>query len=401
MFLGSSSACEVTTPTVPIMSLLNGGNTAPLLNNVNLHHVVDEVMKYLEPPSHEKLTVESVRQAYTVLQREAIQGGAAAAHLRVERIQSILDNDDASDNEQIVDWIQQQADVFRALLLASFLLLEMDNTDNRQTARVLQSSVERCLLLLQVLNTSNSNALPQSRHVLLQAVLDEPLIPLDKQERQYMYVLQRSNKNNHDENNQETDVEEDNVMGTIDKNELIQEEKELLKLASRPVPSNRNGVEDKVMEEPASTPTARTNGEGLIHHGTLFWIHKDMLRTCNVDLYGCSLLTVTLDDVSDPQQQRYSWLLSSSSTCETRVDKRDKSLHLYVTACHQVTVPFHVDSIFCDLEFQVDTLSSGYLWVSSIQKAIQSMQQAIELQKELQREWKEEYDALLANSSYS
>jgi ABC-type Mn2+/Zn2+ transport system ATPase subunit len=48
------------------------------------------------------------------------------------------------------------------------------------------------LLLLQILKVHNNcSSLPTSRHALLQAVLDEPLVPLDTNERRELYRQQQ------------------------------------------------------------------------------------------------------------------------------------------------------------------------------------------------------------------
>ena len=54
--------------------------------------------------------------------------------------------------------------------------------------------------------------------------------------------------------------------------------------------------------------------------------------------------------------------------------------------------------IFVILEYNVDTMSQGHVWVSSIQNVIQSLQDAVKLQKELQQEWNEEYHAVLTEN---
>jgi adenylyl- and sulfurtransferase ThiI len=91
------------------------------------------------------------------------------------------------------------------------------------------------------------------------------------------------------------------------------------------------------------------------------------------------------------------WLLSPSSTCETKTDHEEQSVRLIVTQCYQVHImPFHVNhGNVCSLEYKVNTLSEVNKWVTSIHNVIQSLQDAVKLQQELQQEWKEEYQAVL------
>ena len=70
----------------------------------------------------------------------------------------------------------------------------------------------------------------------------------------------------------------------------------------------------------------------------------------------------------------------------------DQSIHFVVTACHSVhATPFYVNGNACNLQYNVDTMSQGHVWVSSIQNVIQSLQDIVKLETELQQEWNEEY----------
>ena len=240
-------------------------------------------MKFLEPPSlNEPLTVESVARAYSILQHAAVTSNTTAAmsHFRIQQIQSILSNT-PFDNQE---WIQPQTDLYRALLLSSFLWLELllHHHDKRTTRRILQSSVEQCLLLLRVLYQTNQGVLPKSRHFLLQAVLDEPLLPLDQQQRQLSYILQQTETNNNKEWISEND--EEFMVATMNRKELLREEEELRKLASTPLPTKSVAVKEEEKE---------THNNGLVHCGPLTWIRTDFSRTCQVRLYDCGLLTLT------------------------------------------------------------------------------------------------------------
>jgi hypothetical protein len=399
------------------MSDINHSNSFHLTYN-SLNDAVDEAMKYLEPPSHEEpLTVESVARAYTILQQAHAEchnnNHGEQVNVRFHQIKSILNKNNES-WEHKDDWMQQHADLYRALLLSSFLWLELAGGDDElldsQGTTILQSSVEKCLLLLQVLHTANhGTALPESRHVLLQAVLDEPLVPLDKQERQYSYILQaRTTKWDTNAHNDALLINDEEfiTVATMDRKELIRQEKELLKLASKPVPAlTRNSVvAPSGIIDHVNGSVKEESQNGLVHCGSItYWIHNDSPRIlCNFSVYDCGLLTVTcttsmIDDGTmrnDNHQMMQAWLLSPSSTCET---KTDNAVHLIVTQCYQVHArSCHVNhGNACSLEYKVNTLSEVNKWVTSIHNVIQSLQDAVKLQQELQQEWKEEYQAVL------
>jgi hypothetical protein len=394
----------------------------------SLNDAVDEAMKYLEPSSHQLLTVESVARAYTILQQAQ---AAVECHnhgeqisARFHQIKSIL-NKTSRENKNN-DWMQQHADLYRALLLSSFLWLELaagdddESWDSPSCMTILQSSAEKCLLLLQALRTTaNHGALPTSRHALLQAVLDEPLVPLDKQERQYSYILQartikRDTATNDVKEEEELRNDEEFVVATMDRKELLWEEKELLKLASKPVPAltTRNiGAPcggGSIMDG-NDGPVHEERQNGLVHCGLItYWIHNDSSPriVCNFSVYDCGLLTVTSTSIGnggtmrndDHPPRMQAWLLSPSSTCVTKTDDEEQSVHLIVTQCYQVhtTMPFHVNhGNACSLEYKVNTLSEVDKWVTSIHNVIQSLQDAVKLQQELQQEWKEEYQVVL------
>ena len=284
-------------------------------------------MKFLEPPFNEPLTVESVARAYSILQQAAEMSnhnGGGNAHFRIQQIQSILSNT-PFDNQE---WIQPQTDLYRALLLSSFLWLELlhhhgGNVDAGTTRRILQSSVEQCLLLLHVLYHRNHGVLPKSRHALLQAVLDEPLLPLDQQQRQLSYILQQTETNNEKEECSISENDEEFMVATMNRKELLREEEELRKLASTPLPTISVAGKEK-----------ETHNDGLVHCGPLMWIQTDSSKTCHVSLYDCGLLTATSPShngttmrSNDPPQIQAAWLLSPSSTCEIQTNDSVHTSH--------------------------------------------------------------------------
>jgi hypothetical protein len=309
------------------------------------------------------LTLDSVAHAYTILQQAACVS-SDASHPRVQEIASIIRHENTIDK----DWILAQADLYRAILLSAFLLLELGSSHH---ARIVQSSVERCFLILQVLGCE----LPQSRHTLLQAVLEEPLVPLNKQERHYTYILQR-NKNDGDDDDYNS-LDDENVLSTMDTRQMAREEQELVKLATRPIPADGTVVDQDVQQ----VPSPRV----IVQQGPLVWIRDCANRTtlCHVQVHACGILIVFCGDESP-----HIFYLTHLTTCESCVNSQ--ALCIHITTC--------VLQEMQSLEFQADSLSVGYAWVTSLNQVIQELKQGASLQKELRQEWKGDYEHVMAKN---
>lgn len=346
----------------------DGRRSADHASPPHVHQVVDEAMRYLDPPPHESLTLDSVAHAYTILQQAAAVS-SDASHLRVQEIASIMRHENTIDK----DWILAQTDLYRALLLSAFLLLELGSSHH---ARILQSSVERCLLLLQVLGCE----LPQSRHSLLQAVLEEPLVPLNKQERHYTYILQRNRNEGDDDDNSDDSLEDENVLSTMDKRQIAQEEQELVKLATRPIPAGGGFVDQDVQQDPSPS---------ISQQGPLVWIRDSANRTpCHVQLHACGILIVYCGD-----ELPHIFYLTHLTTCEPCVDSQSLCIHISTCVSQEMQSKW--------LEFQADSLSVGYAWVTSLNQVVQELKRGASLQKELHQEWKGEYENVMAKQKAS
>lgn len=134
--------------------------------------------------------------------------------------------------------LEDLCDLYRTLMVTSLLLRLHFGEDHydEATCGTLQASIERCFLLLKILVLSPNVAelvhrLPQSRHPLLNALIEEPLVPLDKLERQEMWLSAAGD----DDDDEEDDVV-DGCLPLPDKKQLALEEKELIGMAQRPIP---------------------------------------------------------------------------------------------------------------------------------------------------------------------
>jgi hypothetical protein len=271
-------------------------------------------------------------------------------------------------------------------------------SSNGETTKVmLQSSVERCLLLLKILANDNDNSsLPTSRHALLQAVLGEPLIPLNKQERQYAYMLQRRNKHDDDDesddDNQhmEEDEEENVVSSTMDKRQLAREEQELVKLATRPIPNNAGVDQDVPPPDDDNNNEEAPLPSSIVQQGPLVWIttnNNNNKTPCHVELHACGVLILTAQD--KPRDHYY---LTNRTKCEPCVDSL--SLRMSVQRCVSPREMMMMQPTELLVEFPADS-SPGYAaaaWVRSIHRVIAKLKRVARLQNELRLEWGEEYD---------
>ena len=135
-------------------------------------------------------------------------------------------------------------DLYRALLVTSFLL-RLNYPHSSETCHCLENSVERCLWLLQILVAAPTSQdlvgrLPPSSYPLLAALLEEPLIPLHRNERNELWWSLSSYDDDEDEDNC--------IEGIPDKKQLAIEEQQLLDMARRPIPERTNDQEDNTAE---------------------------------------------------------------------------------------------------------------------------------------------------------
>jgi hypothetical protein len=133
--------------------------------------------------------------------------------------------------------VETLSDLYRALLVTSLLLrLDEYHRHSPETCQCLEDSVERSLVLLQILVAAPTahdlvEKLPQSRYPLLNALLQEPLVPLCRTDRQDLWWSTATN-----DNEEEDDDEEEGVLSIPDKKQLAREEQQLLRMARRPIP---------------------------------------------------------------------------------------------------------------------------------------------------------------------
>jgi len=189
------------------MAKLNDSSTIENIQST-IHQVIT---KWIDPVSSKKLEIETLQEAYDVL--------INTCHLC------------ASLDFQSHDlcWLKVQCDLYRSLIVTSFLLL----LQNASECDILKNLVEKSILLLRILVGAESESdlphkLPPSEYQLLNSLILEPLIPLSEEGRKELWLL-------HEKDN---DDEESTSLAIPNKKELLQEEQQLIRMAERPIPTN-------------------------------------------------------------------------------------------------------------------------------------------------------------------
>jgi hypothetical protein len=166
-------------------------------------------------------------------------------------------------NHDVVDHVEVLCDMYRALLVTSFLL-RLEYHHSPDVCQCLEDSVERCLILLQILVAAPTpqdlvHKIPTSRYPLLNALLEEPLIPMCLTDRQELWM------------NLSSDDQEDDEVGVFslpDKKQLASEEAELLEMARRPIPEpTRREVEENTTHRPTQTLRKLLPNDILVEDG--------------------------------------------------------------------------------------------------------------------------------------
>lgn len=151
-------------------------------------------------------------------------------------------------NHDVVDHVEVLCDMYRALLVTSFLL-RLEYHHSPEVCQCLEDSVERCLLLLQILVAAPTPQdlvlkIPTSRYPLLNALLEEPLIPMCLNDRKELWMSLSDD---------DQDDDDEGVFLIPDKKQLASEEEELLDMARRPIPEQTREEEKHNLHRPSQT----------------------------------------------------------------------------------------------------------------------------------------------------
>lgn len=215
---------------------------------VTIHQVVTQCL------DSQAIEREKLEEAYAVL-IEASSASIFAPHMPI--------------------WLNTQCDLYRALMVASLLLrLQYAREYDEKKCRRLEDSVERCFLMLHILvavkETENDLArcIPPSTHNILNSLLQEPLIPLVKAERDNFWSMNDSS--DHDMDSDGEDDTNTNQLVLPDKKQLALEEQQLLSMAQRPIPSAAAATTDEALpERPTDILVQNGNDVQLFRCGVL------------------------------------------------------------------------------------------------------------------------------------
>ena len=253
--------------------------------------VVKEAIQRIDPEGGGPILIASLEGLYDDL---VIVGGYALPRpIQSLVAKCVLEVQQTGTVDDGWKWIQDVADVYRCIIVSSFLLLQLKDfscssgshdsqlNDGRTDKKVLQESIERSILLLRMMFAVKTEEelgtkLMDSRYPLLNALFQEPLVPLSSEERATMWTCS-------DDAPIDVDgiVVDDNDDGDEDgfmlpsKQELIREEHELLEMANRPISSSNSGGSGGRTSVGRDPPNQRRQRQQLPH---------DVLRSGNVRL---------------------------------------------------------------------------------------------------------------------
>lgn len=388
------------------------------------------ILELLDPPvsSSERLTVESVATAHELLLKlqdeEEMWSSSTRNHPEEDLMKETHTEDGNSQKKRVTFDLSSQttttrtmehrADLYRAVLVASYLWLELGPPTDLHTLETLQHNVERSLLLLQVLaciinpssctsETDWPQSLPPScEFPLLDAVLSEPWVPINWKERQDLYAWQRQqllySGDSHIKRKpysvEEEEEEEEFVIPS--KAQLRREEQALVQLALTPIPLAQEI--EKTTETPPLPPNPHTHPDKvLVWQGPLEWClilddgtptqHSEedaaawQAGTAQVHAGGTVILTTHEDEVVV--------LLTPNSTCQPqKSDSRD--CDVLVTNCRRqlssstdTTTPTTTT-----LSLRFGSLQEGYECVTLVETRVLPFLIKIQrLHRRLQEEW--------------
>jgi hypothetical protein len=320
-----------------------------------LRESLQQVMEWLDA---EEVRVVNLQRAHDVL-LELVQQQTPPQQAMAfsERTRTQL----TTEPTMFADWLDDQSDLYRCIILSSFLLLQL--MERIPEFALLQDSIERALLVLRVLyNASDdvalSNFILESRYPLLNALFQEPLLPLSKAERTQLW----------DDTVEPISIQDvDGDTGTsevivISPKELLREENQLLDMAEREIPNNVNHTSSIPSEPFIYEPTFQgkvfcctgAEGEETIPK------RKHRLR-----IYPNGFMALSVSYSAVPQL----YMLGPTTTMTHCITKEQK---------------LHIELENPNLAFHVDHATLGMQWMRAIKEAISASQVAADLKKELE-----------------
>jgi hypothetical protein len=315
-----------------------------------LREQLQQAIEWLDPSTTCDLELANIQLAYDTLLPWTHQDLPVCGPYKSwqQRLHSQL----VTEPSQFADWLDDQSDLYRSIILASFLALQLMIREEHCFS-ILQQSIEHSLLVLKILYNANNDTqlaerLLESRYPLLNALFLEPLLPLSRDDRAQLW--ENTLEPIAIDNNLVPDNEITNPLLSLPNHkELLQEEIKLIKMANTTIPNNFV-IPETFIYEPTHTGKVSCVDclEGLTKH-----------RLRAYSQYG--FLTLSKKHSSQPLL----FVLKPSTTLTHAVSEG--------------MFEIHIDN----LTFQVEHLQSGLQWITSIQEAIVATQVAFDLQQEL------------------
>lgn len=274
----------------------------------------------------------------------------------------------SADIEQVRRRILLQADLLRAVMLVSYKLLSKvgalpmtSSKGDKSTDDHLKVIIGQVKILLQVLSYKYSENLPSNAADREKLPSNFPL---------FEELLQQQGQTSND-------VDDNNI--AFDKDQLEQEEDELLRMAHTPTPQ-----EGRHAPAVGATRTANMDVDNAVPSTTTL-LHAPMvsedrnLTTVSVELDGRGFLrarTPLNSTIDAPSSGDSIWLL----TAETTIFYNTPMLRLsnIVTYCK---------SSFTASKISLNVGSQGHVWWERISAIVQRLKVASELQEQVQSAW--------------
>lgn len=318
-------------------------------------------MAFIDPAEGQALDVHDLQRAYDVLVDTSLtlhQGPVASV------VASALTH--YGSVQSAFGWLEDTLDLHRAIAAVSFLLLQLKDLQNdHEAAKTLETTIERSILMLRLTTAcSNEASIPEkvtiSRFSLLNALLDEPLLPLSRNERASLWR----------ETTEPIEVPEtENTLELPSKQQLEREERRLVQMAQKPLPSN---LPEACGVVPREQPT------DLLVQGTFECENdKPEVHLCSLVVVRCGVICVQL-----LPGQRTVYVMGAS--CKIENSTHDAKFRVRVEGVSQHN---GTGSALESVRFRAETLQDGTRLIEALKLARKHVQLVEQLRQEVEQQW--------------
>lgn len=332
---------------------------------------VAEAMQWIDSPN---LNVRELQRAYDLLCDEVAVVAMEDFVLRDQLIASCISGESLA-------WWTDQMDLYRAIITVSFLLLQMKTFDTK-SARTLQNTIEQALLILKLLaGTDKEERLGErlipSRYPLLNALLQEPLLPLSRLDRMELWHVSSEPI--------EADEEEGDENGIMipSRQELLREETELIKLARKPLPPGLATQEDSSKNESIAWKRQLPNAVLCQAKVKLSTKSASLSRDSHLVLYRCGCLV--------QKGAREGWEMTLNTTwsiVNIDLDQGESSCQIRIQSLSETANEGDGGLRISELSFQIDSGQRGPQWDEALTNARREIQVREDLHRQVLSAWR-------------